>query len=169
MDRLNRSFNIPPGIWLFWKLLFKFPPTRAKMLKMPLKCPSLGSLELIKCPYPGDISQADEWQKDGRNAFSVEQNPYKYRKWFAFNIVKTEKHCWRIYYEQNSRAKRREWLLQGHWMLSFSSYVMQHTTRFIKKIPPTEITTLLFRGIHLTFMTISLTCIIAHLIKRQSP
>ena len=21
----------PPGIWLFWKLLLKFPPTRAKM------------------------------------------------------------------------------------------------------------------------------------------
>ena len=56
------------------------------------------------------------------------------------NITKTEKHCWRIYYEQNSRAKRRKSLLQGHWMLRFSSCVMQHTKRSIKKkkIPPTE-------------------------------
>ena len=56
-----------PGIWLFWKLLFKFPPTRAKM---PFKCPTLGSIQVIKCPHPGDISQAHKWQKDGRNAFS---------------------------------------------------------------------------------------------------
>ena len=57
----------PPGIWLFWKLLFKFPPTRAKM---PFKCPTLGSIQVIKCPHPGDISQAQKWQKDGGNAFS---------------------------------------------------------------------------------------------------
>ena len=57
----------PPGIWLFWKLLFKFPPTRAKM---PFKCPTLGSVQVIKCPHPGDISQAHKWQKDGRNSFS---------------------------------------------------------------------------------------------------
>ena len=56
-----------PGIWLFWKLLFKFPPTRAKM---PFKCPTLGSIQVIKCPHPGDISQAQKWQKDGGNAFS---------------------------------------------------------------------------------------------------
>ena len=57
----------PPGIWLFWKLLFKFPPTRAKML---FKCSTLGSIQVIKCPHPGDISQAQKWQKDGGNAFS---------------------------------------------------------------------------------------------------
>ena len=57
----------PPGIWLFWKLLFKFPPTRAKM---PFKCPTLGSIQVIKCPHPGDISQAQKWQKDGGNTFS---------------------------------------------------------------------------------------------------
>ena len=36
-------------------LLFKFPPTRAKL---PFKCPTLGSIQVIKCPHPGDISQA---------------------------------------------------------------------------------------------------------------
>ena len=72
MYQSNRSFNMPPpgnpvGIWLFWKLLFKFTPTRAKM---PFKCPTLGSIQVIKCPHPGDISQAQKWQKDGGNAFS---------------------------------------------------------------------------------------------------
>ena len=43
----------PPGIWLFWKLSFKFPPTRAKML---FKCPTLGFIQVIKCPHSGDIS-----------------------------------------------------------------------------------------------------------------
>ena len=57
------------GIWLYWKLLFKFPSTRAKM---PFKCPTLGSIQVIKCPHPRDISQAHKWQKDGRNAFSCQ-------------------------------------------------------------------------------------------------
>ena len=57
----------PPGIWLFWKLLFKFPPNRAKM---PFKCPTQGSIQVVKCPHPWDISKAQKWQKDGGNAFS---------------------------------------------------------------------------------------------------
>ena len=69
----------------------------------------------------------------------VEENHYKYSKQFVFNITKTEKHCQHTYYKQNSCAKRRKSLLQGHWMLSFSSCVMQHTKRTIKKIPPTTI------------------------------
>ena len=77
MYRSHRSFNIgppppsnPPGIWLFWKLLFKFPPSRTKM---PFKCPTLGSIQVITCPHPGDISQAHKWKRDGRNAFSCQQ------------------------------------------------------------------------------------------------
>ena len=57
----------PLGILLFWKLLFKFSPIQAKM---PFKCPTLGSIQVIKCPHSGDISQAHEWQKDGKHAFS---------------------------------------------------------------------------------------------------
>ena len=37
---------------------------------MPFKCPTLGSIQVIKCPHPGDISQAHKWLKDGRNAFT---------------------------------------------------------------------------------------------------
>ena len=105
----------PPGIWLFWKLLFKFPPPRAKML---FKCPTLGSIRVIKCPHPGDISQAHEWQKDRKNAFSC-------RTKIFINTANN--------FEQNSRAKRRKSLLQGHWRLSFSLFVVQHTKRSIKK------------------------------------
>ena len=49
---VKSKFEPPPtpGIWLFWKLSFKFPPTRAKM---PFKCPTLGSIQVIKCPTPG--------------------------------------------------------------------------------------------------------------------
>ena len=54
----------PPGIWLFWKLLFKFSATRTKM---PFKFPTLGSIQVIKWPHRGDISQAQKWQKDGGN------------------------------------------------------------------------------------------------------
>ena len=112
MYRSNRSFNMPPpgnppGIWLFWKLLFKFPPTRAEM---PFKCPTFGSIQVIKCPHPGDISQAQKWQKSLQLSNKI-----------FINITKTEKHslCLRIYYEQKSRAKRRKSLLQNNWMLSF--------------------------------------------------
>ena len=56
-----------PGHLTFWKWLFKFPATQSKM---PFKCPTQGSIKVIKCLHPGDISQTHKWQKDGRNAFS---------------------------------------------------------------------------------------------------
>ena len=72
MYRSNRSFNIPPwttprAFDFFENYCSNSPPTRAKI---PFKCPTLGSIQVIKCPHPGDISQAHKWQKDGRNAFS---------------------------------------------------------------------------------------------------
>ena len=60
----------PPGIRLLWKLLFKSPPPI--QAKMPFKCPTVESMQVIKCPHPGNISQAHKWQKDGRNAFSCQ-------------------------------------------------------------------------------------------------
>ena len=67
----------PPGIWLFWKLLFKFPPNRAKM---PFKCPTQGSIRVIKCPHRGDISQAHNDRRTAETPSVVEQNLYKYSK-----------------------------------------------------------------------------------------
>ena len=57
----------PPGHLTFLKIIVQIPPTRAKM---PFKCSTLGSIQVIKCPHPGDISQAQKWQKDGGNTVS---------------------------------------------------------------------------------------------------
>ena len=68
----------PSGIWLFWKLLFKFPPTRAKM---PFKCHSLGSIQMIKCPTPGTFHRHKNLNRRTAETPSVvEQNIYKYNK-----------------------------------------------------------------------------------------
>ena len=47
----------PPGHLTFLKIIVQIPPTRAKM---PFKCPTLGSIQVFKCPHPGDISQAQK-------------------------------------------------------------------------------------------------------------
>ena len=39
----------PPGIWIFGKFMFKFPPPRAKKL---FKCPIIGPFQVIRCPHP---------------------------------------------------------------------------------------------------------------------
>ena len=72
IGQIEASTSLP--IWLFWKLLFKFPPTRAKT---PFKCPTLGSIQVIKCPHPRDISQAHKWQKDGGNTLSCRTKSLK--------------------------------------------------------------------------------------------
>ena len=84
----NRSFNIPPpgqppGHLTFLKLLLKFPSTRAKM---PVKCPTLGSIPVIKCPHPGDISQAQKLTEGRRKRLQLSNKIF-------INITKTEKHC----------------------------------------------------------------------------
>ena len=55
----------PPGIWLVWKLLFKFSPTRGKM---PFIYPTLGSIQVIKCPHPGDRTLV---QSGGNRCYKV--------------------------------------------------------------------------------------------------
>ena len=62
----------PPSRHLTFEKYYivQIPPTRAKM---PFKFPTLGSIQVIKCPHPGDISQARERQKDGKNAFSCRE------------------------------------------------------------------------------------------------
>ena len=72
MYRSNWSFNMPPpgqlpGHLTFLKIIVQIPLYGAKM---PFKCPTLGSIPVIKCSHPGDISQAQKWQKEGGNAFS---------------------------------------------------------------------------------------------------
>ena len=62
MYRSNRSFNMPPratprAFDFFENYCSNSPTTRAKM---PFKCPTLGSIQVIKCPHRGDISQAQK-------------------------------------------------------------------------------------------------------------
>ena len=133
----------PPGIWLFWKLLFKFPPTRAKM---PFKCPTL------------DISQAHKWHKDGRNAkrlqlsnkifINIPNNSHsiyqKLRNTVSVFILRTKVSC-----------KAAE--IAATRSLNAQLFFVCHATyeAFYKKIPP--------------IMTISLTWIIVHLINIHTP
>ena len=44
----------PPGIWIFGKFLFKFPPPEAEKL---FKCPIIGPFQVIKCPHPRETFQ----------------------------------------------------------------------------------------------------------------
>ena len=62
-------------IWLFWKLLFKLPPTRAKI---PFKCPTLGSIQVIKCPHtPGTFHRHNNDRRTAETPSVVQQNIYK--------------------------------------------------------------------------------------------
>ena len=54
----------PPGHLTFLKIN---PNPGQNAVQMPHR---LRSVQVIKGPHPGDISQAHKWQKDGRNAFS---------------------------------------------------------------------------------------------------
>ena len=149
MYRSNRSFNIsppgnPPGIWLFWKLLFKFPPTRAKI---PFKCPTLGSIQVIKCPHPGTFHRHKNDRRTAETPSVVEQNLYKYNKnWETLlaYLLRTKVLC-----KAAEIAATRPLNAQLF-------FVMQHTKRSIKKDPT-------YWDYYI--MTISLTCVIAHLIN----
>ena len=57
----------PPGHLTFLKIIV---PILLYPGQIMFKCPTLGSIQVIKCPHPGDISQTHKWQKDSRNAFS---------------------------------------------------------------------------------------------------
>ena len=149
----------PPRHLTFLKIIDQIPSTRAKM---PFKCPTLGSIQLIKCPHPGDISQAQKWHKDptlgtfhrhkndrrtAETPSVVEQNLYEYNKNWATllaYLLRTKVSC-----KAAEIAATRSLNAQLF-------FVRQHTKHSIKKDPT-----------HWDYyiMTISLTCIIAHLIN----
>ena len=59
----------PPTHLTFLRIIVQIPPYPSQnAVQMPPG--TLGSIQVIKCPHPRDISQAQKWQKDGRNAFS---------------------------------------------------------------------------------------------------
>ena len=126
MYRSNRSFNMPPpGIWLFWNFLFKFPPTRAKM---PFKCPTLGSIEVIKCPHPGEIYRHKNDTRKAETPSVVEQNLYKYNKNWETRLA---------YLLRTKVSCKAAEIAATRSLNAPLFFVMQHTKRCIKK----EITT----------------------------
>ena len=138
----------PPRIWCFWKLLFKFPSTRAQM---PFKCPRHTRVHSDDQMPPFRGHFTGMWMTEGRQKrlqfsnkifINTANNSHS-------NIIKTEKHWRRIYYHKTlAQSSTNHSVLQGHWILSFSLCFMQHTKRSIKKIPPTEITTFHTCDIH---------------------
>ena len=45
---IKHSPGQPPGIWIFGKFLFKFPPSETEKL---FKCSFIGPFQMIKYPY----------------------------------------------------------------------------------------------------------------------
>ena len=84
MYRSNRSFNMPPpGIWLLGKLLFKFPPTRAKM---PFKCMPHTRV------HSGDQMPPPRGHFTGRKMTEGRRKRLQLSNRIFINITKTEKH-----------------------------------------------------------------------------
>ena len=118
MYRSNQSFNIPPGnppsIWLFWKLFFKFLPTRAKM------------------PFT--------------RVHSGDQMPPPRGHFTGTKMTEGRRKCLRIQLSSKVFTTNKS-LVQTAEVAATRSlnaqlfFVMQHTKRSIKKIPPIEITT----------------------------
>ena len=84
MYRFNQNFNIPPTAGQPLRAFDFFENYYSNSLlpgpKMPFKCPTLGSIQVIKCPHPGDISQAQNDRRTAETPSVVEQNLYKYNK-----------------------------------------------------------------------------------------
>ena len=147
MYRSNRSFNNPPGQ----------PPGHLTFSKIIVQIPSYPGQNAVQMPHTR-VHSGDQmppprgpftgtWITEGRQKRLQLSNKI-FTNTANNSHSKTEKHCYRIYYERKSRAKRRKSLVQGHWMLSLSSCVTQHTKRSINENP----TGLLLHHDHFTDM-----------------
>ena len=146
MYRSNRSFNMPlpppgnpPGIWLFFENYCSnssLPGPKCRS-NAPHWCPFRWS----NAPTPGTFHRHNNDRRTAETPSVVEQNLYKYNKnWETLlaYLLRTKFSC-----------KAAE-ITATRSLNAQLFFVMQHTKRSIKKIPPIE--------------TISLTCIIAQLI-----
>ena len=143
MYRSNRSFNILPpppphqGIWLFWKFIVQILPYPSQnAFQSHIRVRSGDQI----CPLSGDISQAHEWQKDGKHAFIC-----RTKSLYIQQII-------RIQYNKNWEALLAYLLRAKHLVLC------KNLTYWDYYIPYN----------YAIFMTISLTCIIAHLVNKHT-
>ena len=151
MYRSNRGFNIPPpgqpppGIWLFWKLLFKFPPI--SWPKCSFNAPHYGPFRWSNVPTPGTFQRHKTDRRTAETPSVVEKNLYKYNK------------NWETLLAYSLRRKvscKAAEIAATRSLNAKLFFVRQHTKRSIKKDPS-------YWDYYI--MTISLTCIIAHLIN----
>ena len=95
----------PPGHLTFLKIIVQIPPYPGQnAVQMPHTRVHSGD----QMPPPRGHFTGTKMTEGRRKRLQLSN------KIFLLNITKTEKHCYRIYYEQKSRAKRRKSLLQGH-------------------------------------------------------
>ena len=145
MYRWNRSFNIPSGHLTFLKIIVQIPPLPGP--KCRSNAPHQGPFGWSNAPTPGTFHRHINDRKTVETPWVVEQNLYKYNKnWETLlaYLLRTKVSC-----KAAEIAATRSLNAQLF-------FVMQHTKRSIKKDPT-------YWDYYI--MTISLTCIIAHLIN----
>ena len=149
MYRSNRSFNMPPRAtpraFDFFEIFCS--NSLLTQAKMPFKCPTLGSIQVIKCPHPGDILQAQNDRRTAETPSVVEQNLYKYNKNWETRLA---------YLLRTKVSCKAAEIAATRSLNAQLFFVMQHTKRCIKKDPT-------YWDYYI--MTISLTCVITHLIN----
>ena len=143
MYRSNRSFNIHhPGIWLFWKLLFKFPPTRAQnAVQMP-----------HTRVHSGDQMPPSWGHFTGTKMTEGRRKRLQLSNKIFINITKTLL----AYLLRTKNSCKAAEIVATRSLNAQLFFIMQHPKGSIKKDPT-----------HWDYyiMTISLTCIIAHRIN----
>ena len=108
MYRSNRSFNMPPrattrAFDFFENYCSNSPHPGQNAVQMPHTRVYSGN----QMPPPWGHFTGTKMTEERRKRLQLSNKIF-------INITKTEKHCQRIYQEQNSRAKRRKSLPQGH-------------------------------------------------------
>ena len=110
---------------------------------------TLGSIQVIKRPHPRDISQAYEWQKDGRNACSFQTKSLKIQQIICIQYNKNWETLKAYLLQTKLLGKVAEITVTRS--LNTQLFFVCHATYkafYKKKIPPTEITTFHTCDIH---------------------
>ena len=109
---VKSSFNMPPPPPP------EQPPGHLTFLKIIVQIPPYPGQNAVQMPHTrvhsGDQMPPPRGHFTGTKMTEGQRKRLQLSNKIFINITKTEQHCWRIYYEQKSRAKRRKSLLPGH-------------------------------------------------------
>ena len=94
------------------------PPGHLTFLKIIVQIPSYPGQNAVQMPHTrvhsGDQIAPPRGHFTGTKMTERRWKCFQLSSKFFINITKTEKHCYRIYYERKSCAKRRKSLLQDN-------------------------------------------------------